>query len=632
MVRRSKKNTKSRCDRRRRRLVWGVAAGTMTLGLVCASVLAQTPIQLEDAKLLASDGAAIDRFGWSVSISGEVAVVAAFLDDDNGTDSGSAYVFRFNGFAWVEEAKLLPSDGAASDGFGYSVSISGDVAVVGALGDDENATNSGSAYVFAKPPGGWVDMTQTAKLTASDGAANDLFGASVSVSGDVAIVGSPRDDDNGFDSGSAYVFVRPPGGWVNVTQTAKLTASDGAANDQFGDRVEISGNVVVLGSSLDDDNGFDSGSAYVFVKPPGGWVDMTQTAKLTASDGAVQDQFGFSVSISGDMILVGALADDDNGFDSGSAYVFVKPPGGWVDMTQTAKLTASDGAAVDLFARSVSISGEVAVVGAYLDDDNGVNSGSAYIFRFDGTEWIEEAKLTASDAAAADEFGFSVSISGDVAVVGAELGDGNVADSGSAYVFALAPLDSDGDGLTDAEEAVLGTDPNNPDTDGDGLDDFTEVDTAVNGCPDPLTPDSDGDTLLDGAEVALGTDPCNPDSDGDGVDDGTDPTPLDPGVPPGFLEGLVRTLSGEIRGLDTGLFNGPNPNANRGRRNALANRARGAANDIAAGDFVSAIDKLESLLAKIDGEEPPPDWMDDSAAKTSLAIETQTLIALLVLL
>ena len=126
--------------------------------------------------------------------------------------------------------------------------------------------------------------------------------------------------------------------------------------------------------------------------------------------------------------------------------------------------------------------------------------------------------------------------------------------------------------------------------------------------------------------------------------DGTDPTPCDSGVPPGFLEGLVRTLSERIRGLDLGLFNGPNLNANRGRRNALANRARGAEKAIAAGDFVTAIDKLGSLLEKIDGQSPPKDWMDDqiiddetgqlvpNTAKTDLAIETQILIDLLVIL
>ena len=163
--------------------------------------------QCESAKLLASDGAVGDQFGTSVSISGDVAVVGAVRDDAPLSNSGSAYIFRFTGLSWVQEAKLTASDGAADDQFGTSVSISGDVIVVGAFFDDDNGRFSGSAYVFQEPPGGWVTMTETAKLTASDGAAGDLFGFSVSVSGDVAVVGAQLHDDNGTASGSAYVSV-----------------------------------------------------------------------------------------------------------------------------------------------------------------------------------------------------------------------------------------------------------------------------------------------------------------------------------------------------------------------------------------------------------------------------------------
>ncbi len=195
-------------------------SGRRTAGVlvVCLLVLGAAPppaaAQCESAKLLAFDGAATDLFGISVSISGDVAVVGAYLDDDNGGNSGSAYIFRFNGVSWVQEAKLTASDGAVSVLFGVSVSISGDVAVVGALGDDDNGDFSGSAYVFVKDPGGWVDMTETAKLTASDGAAFDQFGISVSISGDVVVVGANGGDGIVADSGAAYVFVKPPGGWV----------------------------------------------------------------------------------------------------------------------------------------------------------------------------------------------------------------------------------------------------------------------------------------------------------------------------------------------------------------------------------------------------------------------------------
>lgn len=216
--------------------------------------------------------------------------------------------------------------------------------------------------------------------------------------------------------------------------------------------------------------------------------------------------------------------------------------------------------------------------------------------------------------------------------------NGNFVDGpGAIYRVDFAPIDSDGDGLTDDVETNTGvfvdatdtgTDPNDPDTDDDGLDDGTEVDTAMgSGCPNPVIADSDADTLLDGAEVAAGTNPCNPDSDGDGLTDDIDPTPTEPGATSGFLEDFSRALAVEIQALDLELFNGPNSKANRGRRNALANRAMDAANAIAAGDIDGAIDSLMSLLAKIDGQSPPPDWMDEAPQDTALGVEL--LIALL---
>jgi hypothetical protein len=191
--------------------------------------------------------------------------------------------------------------------------------------------------------------------------------------------------------------------------------------------------------------------------------------------------------------------------------------------------------------------------------------------------------------------------------------------------------DDDNDGLSDVDEATFGTDPLNGDTDGDGLLDGTEVDAAMgSGCPDPLDSDSDGDTLSDGTEsLTLGTSPCNADSDGDGVDDATDPLPLQPGVTTGFLETITRSTSTEILALDLSALNGPNNNANNGRRTALANRAAEAANLIAAGDFEGAAEELNSLLEKIDDEEPPPDWMDPSPEKSALADQVRLLLLLI---
>ena len=260
--------------------------------------------------------------------------------------------------------------------------MDGDTVVVGAYGDDDNGASSGSAYMFVRPSTGWVNATETAKLTATDGAGNDYFGFSVSVDGDTVVVGAYGDDNF---TGSAYVFMKPSTGWASATERAKLTASDGAGNDWFGLSVSVDGNTVIGGAHLDDDNGANSGSAYVFVRPSDGeWATTTETAKLTASDGAASDAFGRSVSVDGDTVVVGAYGDDDNGSSSGSAYVFVRPSTGWAATTETAKLTASDRAAFDWFGYSVSVDGDTVVVGASLDDANDSNSGSAYAFAAGG--------------------------------------------------------------------------------------------------------------------------------------------------------------------------------------------------------------------------------------------------------
>jgi hypothetical protein len=388
-------------------------------------------------KVIALDGAAEDNFGIAVSISGDVALVGAYFDDDRGFDSGSAYLFiKGQNGGWSLTQKLTASDGTEFDNFGVSMSVSGDVALVGALYDDDRGSDSGSVYVFTRQQGGrW---TQTQKLTASDGAAGDNFGRSVSVSGDVALVGALYDDDRDRDSGSAYLFTRGQGGtW---SQTQKLTASDGAAEDNFGVSVSVSGDVVLVGAYADDDRGSASGSAYIFTRGQGG--SWTQTQKVTANDGAAEDNFGRSVSVSGDVALVGALYDDDRGSDSGSAYVFTRGQDGtW---TQTQKLIASDGTADDQFGASVSISGDVALVGALYDDDRDRDGGSAYVFtRGQDGRWAQIQELTAADAAGNDQFGASVSVSGDVALVAAHFDDDHGNESGSAYFFALRPDQQD---------------------------------------------------------------------------------------------------------------------------------------------------------------------------------------------
>ncbi len=338
----------------------------------------------DGVKLTASDGAAYDNFGISVAVDGDTVVVGASGDDGAGADSGAAYVFTRNDGVWDDGVKLTASDGAALDYFGYSVAVDGDTVLVGAYRDDDeenDSEDSGSAYIFTKPnsSGGWADWdpmedTETAKLTASDGADDDWFGVSVALDGKTAVIGASGDDDKGIDSGLVYVFVKPSGAWADGNETDKLTADDGEAQDNFGysvavdvDTVEVSGAevevaTVVVGAyqhdpidpHSDPDSPLyllDAGAAYVFTRDPGGVWDGGE--KLTADDGDALDYFGYSVAVDVDTVVVGAYGDDDNGSASGSAYVFTRDSNGeWI---QTKKLTDEDGEAGDWFGYSVAV-------------------------------------------------------------------------------------------------------------------------------------------------------------------------------------------------------------------------------------------------------------------------------------
>ena len=295
---------------------------------------------------------------------------------------------------------------------------------------------SAGVMLIVAVPAWSASLVEEAKLFAADGGEGDQFGYSVAVSGDTALIGVRFDDDdaNGLESGSAYVFTRSGTTW---SQQARLTAADGSDRDWFGVRVALEGDTAVVPADADDSdvNGVASGSVYVFIRSGTTW---TQQAKLTASDGAAVDLFGYSVALSGDTVLIGArFGDDDvNGVDSGSVYVFTRTGTTW---TQQAKLTAADGEAGDEFGYSVALSGDTAVITANADDSdvNGVDSGSAYVFTRFGSDWSQQAKLKAADGAAGDSFGVRVALSGDTAVIGSRLDDddANGIDSGSAYVF-----------------------------------------------------------------------------------------------------------------------------------------------------------------------------------------------------
>ena len=387
-------------------------------------------IKNEVVKLLENDGG--DYYGYSVAISGDgnTAIVGVpYGDNEKDINAGSAYIYTRSDGVWSEQSNLVASDDATGDWFGWSVSISsdGNTAIVGARSDDNNR---GSAYIYTHTNGTW---TKQSKIVASDRISGDYFGHSVSMSsdGNTAIVGAYGDgNERGINAGSAYVYTRSGNAW---SEQAKLVASDGAINDWFGYSVAISGdgNTAIIGAYLDDnEKGTDAGSAYIYTRSDGVWVEQ---CKLVASDGAASDYFGLSLSISSDgsIAIVGAYRDSERGVDVGGAYIYTRTNGTW---SEQSKLLASDGAALDWFGRSVSMSsdGNTAIVGAHF----GGIRGSAYVYTRSGDKWNEHSKLLASDGDDHDWFGVSVSISsdGNIAIIGAN-GDDN--ERGSAYIFDL---------------------------------------------------------------------------------------------------------------------------------------------------------------------------------------------------
>lgn len=388
----------------------------------------------EKQKITASDWDEEDHFGISVALSGDVALIGAPGDEVNGLNSGSVYVFRLDPASgeWVEETKLIASDGEEMDLFGISVSLSGDVALIGAEKDDDMGNDAGAAYVFLYDAGSGA-WSEEAKLTASDGAMDDEFGGSVALIGDVAVIGARSDQGLGPYTGSAYVFRYDigTGTWI---EEAKLTAADGASYDYFGCSVDISGDTVVIGAKGSNDN---TGSAYVFRHDTGAG-SWTEEAKLTASDGNTSDKFGSAVSLDGDQALVGAPDQDLNDPDAGSAYVFNydSGTGTWIE---EAKLTASDSGPDHAFGFAVNLTEGTAVIGAYGDDHQGLYSGSAYAFSHDAVSgtWLEEYKMTHSLGEISDLFGYSIAVHGDVGLIGMPGDADGGSYSGAACVFDL---------------------------------------------------------------------------------------------------------------------------------------------------------------------------------------------------
>jgi hypothetical protein len=395
---------------------------------------------IQQARLTASDGVMKDRFGWSCAVSGDTVVAGAYAKDYL---IGAVYVFEKPAGGWTdmtESAKLSVTDSAWGDSFGHTVAIHNDVVVVGAYYKTGPGYSSGAAYVFEKPAGGWADMTESAKLLSSDLEPYDELGYSVAISNDTVVVGAMGENNA---QGSAYVFVKPGSEWSGIMlESAKLIAGDGDYDERFGSSVSIDGDTIAVGA-LGDDIGANTwqGSVYIFEKPGAAWVNMAHTVKLTATDGAALDSLGKSVGICEDTVVAGAWGADDY---YGTAYVFEKPAGGWVDTTETAKLSVSVGNPVMEFGISVAISNDRIVVGADPDDENGPCGGAAYIFDMPAGGWTdmtETEKLISLDGLAHDWFGYSVSISGDTVICGAYGKNIVGMETGAVYVFEQPPSD-----------------------------------------------------------------------------------------------------------------------------------------------------------------------------------------------
>lgn len=372
------------------------------------------------------DGITVAKFGGCVEIDGSTIITGA-PEDGSPRNFGAAYIHVRHGLGWSQQAKLIPSDVDDLDYFGFDVGISGDTAIVGAYLDDKEGTFNaqGSAYFFVRDDSTGI-WSEEQKVVAFDAMDADQFGISVAIEGETAVIGALQDDDNGSNSGSVYVYTRLENSTWSLEE--KLTDEDGAIRAYLGIDCAISDNTIVVGAFGDDRF---TGSASVFVRDGTSW---SQQAKLQASNGVRGSFFGREVAISGDIIVVGSPNEN---LREGSAYVFVRDTstGIW---TQEARLTGSDAESGDQFGSSVAIAGDTIVVGAETDNDDilGGKSGSAYVFVRSGTTWSEKGKVTASDGYADAYFGSSAAISDNEKTVVIGSDTGNFATNiGAAYIY-----------------------------------------------------------------------------------------------------------------------------------------------------------------------------------------------------
>ncbi len=411
-----------------------VLSGVIVLAFMVGSTV--TAAAQSQQKVMPADGSQNDFFGMSVSLRGDLAVVGTSKTE------GAAYVLRHLCDAgmceWQEYQKL--ASGVTGDRFGFAVAGSGMRVAVGAPEDsNDKGVGAGSAYLFAFDGEHW---NLEHAITASDAEAYDAFGHSIAMDGNLMVVGSPMGDTGGMTpmmSGTAYVFRHDGTGWI---EEQELEPHDPAMADRFANSVAIQGTRIVIGAPRNDNvNGMNAGAIYIFRRSG---CRLTEACtwvleeKVLASDGAAGDFFGASVAIDGNRIVGGAWKGDHTpGVESGAAYTFRHDGSQW---NEEQKLVADDAESGDQFGGQVTVSGSRIIVAANADNnENGARSGSAYAFRFDGERWVQEGKLMAGDGAPYDRFPLSVSLDGDGAIMGMPFDENdNGTLAGSAYLFKFA--------------------------------------------------------------------------------------------------------------------------------------------------------------------------------------------------
>ncbi|KAJ5072535.1 hypothetical protein M0811_01550 [Anaeramoeba ignava] len=366
-------------------------------------------------------------FGFSAAMSNGFSVIGSPFTNKTGNSEGSVYIFEYQNNQWNQKYEFSPQYSNPENFFGFSVAIDEEFVVVGSPNCNDSGTSSGSAYVYQNTDYGWVFFCE---ILPNDSQIGGHFGYSVDVSGDQIIVGSYGTNESGLNSGSAYIFQQQEIMWI---QKAKFVPADLNSGDYFGFSVGISNEYAIVGAPHQSVNGIDSGSAYLFYNNSGSWV---QHSKLFASDGSGYDRFAWSVAIDNSYAVVGAFYHENHG----AAYVFQNQNNNW---NQIQILTANDAFDLDYFGRSVKIHNNFIVVGADGRTDNGItDSGAAYVFQNSNGNWIQSAKVVASDAKENWYFGYAVDVSDDLVIAGAYGADNDGYLTGQMYCYSDFALHS----------------------------------------------------------------------------------------------------------------------------------------------------------------------------------------------